>query len=157
MEPNEPILLDRAIELAEASVLAGGGPFGALVAQGGRIIAEGQNRVVLSRDPTAHAEIAAIRAACAALSRFELSGCSVYASCEPCPMCLAALYWARVDAVVYACTREDADQAGFDDQRIYGELARPPRERALPMRRLDRPGALDAFRIWREIPNRQDY
>lgn len=125
----------RAIALSRAQLEGTtGGPFGAVVARDGRIIAEGVNRVTSTNDPTAHAEIVAIRAACTALATFSLAGCTIYASCEPCPMCLAAIYWARLDALVFAAGRADAARIGFDDARIYDEIARPVDSRALPAR-----------------------
>jgi len=125
----------RAIALSRAQLDGTtGGPFGAIVARDGRIIPEGVNRVTSTNDPTAHAEIVAIRAACTALATFSLAGCTIYASCEPCPMCLAAIYWARLDALVFAAGRADAARIGFDDARIYDEIARPVDTRALPAR-----------------------
>lgn len=125
----------RAIALSRAQLDGtAGGPFGAVVARAGRIIAEGVNRVTSTNDPTAHAEIVAIRAACTALATFSLAGCTIYASCEPCPMCLAAIYWARLDALVFAAGRADAARIGFDDARIHDEIARPVDARALPAR-----------------------
>lgn len=125
-----------------------GGPFGAVVVKDGRIVGRGQNMVTSANDPTAHAEITAIRDACRTLGDFSLHGCDLYASCEPCPMCLAAIYWSGIDRVVYAASTEDAEAAGFDDALIYRELARPPEKRRLPMVRLDDPSARDAFREW---------
>jgi tRNA(Arg) A34 adenosine deaminase TadA len=150
-------LLRRAIALAVASVEGGGGPFGAVVARRGRILGEGTNRVTGSNDPTAHAEVEAVRAACAALGAFELSGCTVYASCEPCPMCLGALYWARVERIVYADGREDAARAGFDDAEIYAELARAPAERRIPMVHDLRDEGLAAFAAWERKTDKQPY
>ena len=128
--------LREAIALARRSVAEGGGPFGALVARDGRVVAGGTNRVTLERDPTAHAEVVAIRAACRALGTHDLSGCVLYASCEPCPMCLGAAQWARLEEVVHAADRAQAAAAGFDDQRFHAELARAPAERSLRARRL---------------------
>jgi guanine deaminase len=124
--------MDQAIDLAAASARAGGGPFAALVVKDGNVIASGVNQVVRANDPTAHAEIVAIREACRAIGSFQLAGCEVYASCEPCPMCLGALYWARPERIFFAATREDAAAAGFDDAFIYRELAKPQRERTIP-------------------------
>lgn len=123
----------RAISLACESVETHGGPFGAVIVRDGAIIAEGMNRVTPSKDPTAHAEMVAIRAACAALDRFDLRGCTIYTSCEPCPMCLAALHWARVERIVYAASQQDAAAAGFDDAELYAEVARPHAERTTPI------------------------
>ena len=150
-------LLERAIALGVANVARGGGPFGAVVAAGERVVAEGVNRVTASCDPTAHAEIVAIRAAGGALSRFSLEGLTLYASCEPCPMCLAACYWARLDRVVFAADRFDARAAGFDDVHLYEELTRPATERALPLLRLEVADRLAPFAAWRDAPARTPY
>ena len=120
----------RAIALSEESVKNGGGPFGAVIARKGEIIAEAANRVTLDHDPTAHAEVSAIRLASSKLGTFNLSGCDIYTSCEPCPMCLGAIYWARLDNVYYANNREDAANIGFDDDFIYHEMALKPSERS---------------------------
>lgn len=123
----------RAIQLACESVETHGGPFGAVIVRDGAIISEGMNRVTPDKDPTAHAEMVAIRAACVALDRFDLRGCTIYTSCEPCPMCLAALHWARVERIVYAASQQDAAAAGFDDAELYAEVARPHVERSTPI------------------------
>lgn len=123
----------RAIRLACESVETHGGPFGAVIVRDGAIVAEGMNRVTPNKDPTAHAEMVAIRAACATLARFDLRGCTIYTSCEPCPMCLAALHWARVERIVYAASQQDAAAAGFDDAELYAEVARPHAERTTPI------------------------
>ena len=155
--PDHDTHLSRAIELARRSVAAGGGPFGAVVTRGDEVLAEGANRVTLDRDPSAHAEVVAIRAACAAVGSHELGGCTVYASCEPCPMCLATLWWARVERVVFAATREDAAAAGFDDAAVYAEITRPLDERRLPLeRRLAERGG-GPFDDWRAKPDRVEY
>jgi guanine deaminase len=153
----EAALLERAIALGVANVAQGGGPFGAVVAQGERVVAEGVNRVTASCDPTAHAEIVAIRAAGGALGRFSLEGLTLYASCEPCPMCLAACHWARLDRVVFAADRFDARDAGFDDAHLYEELARPVAERALPLVRLAVTDRLAPFAAWRDAAARTPY
>jgi guanine deaminase len=153
----EAALLARAIALGVANVAAGGGPFGAVIAQDGRIVAEGANRVTASCDPTAHAEIVAIREAGRALGRFSLEGLTLYASCEPCPMCLAACYWARLDRVVFAADRFDAQEAGFDDAHIYAELAKPAEARALPLVRRAVADRLAPFTAWREAAARTAY
>lgn len=141
--------MGRAIELAIENVHSGhGGPFAAVVVRNGKIIAEGTNRVTSSKDPTAHAEIVAIREACKKLKHFELEGCEIYATCEPCPMCLGAIYWARPALVYFACTAADATHAGFDDSVIYEEIARPHEHRKIPMKSLMREEALEAFRAW---------
>jgi tRNA(Arg) A34 adenosine deaminase TadA len=134
-----------------------GGPFGALVVHEGRVIGSGSTRVLADRDPTAHAEIVAIRRACANLYGFGLAGCELYTTCEPCPMCLGAIYWARIDRVVYACDRIDAARAGFDDARFYDEIERTIGERQLPFRQLLRDEALAAFRAWMSKADRVTY
>jgi guanine deaminase len=155
-EPEE--LMGRTLDEALRSAVApGGGPFGALVAREGKVIATGRNEVVARRDPTAHAEIVAIRAACAAIESFQLAGCDLYASCEPCPMCLGAIYWARPRAVYYAATRADAAAAGFDDEFIYEELELPAEARSLPLRHLGHPQAREPFAAWTAKPGRVDY
>ena len=148
----------RAIELAIENVKRGrGGPFAALVVKGGAIIAEGANQVTRSNDPTAHAEVVAIRNACQKLNHFRLGGCDIYTTCEPCPMCLGAVYWSRVDRVFFAGRREDAAAAGFDDAMIYEELDRPLGARKLPMIPLMRAESQAAFEAWRNSGNRIDY
>jgi guanine deaminase len=139
----------RAIELSIENVRAGrGGPFAAVIVKSGEIVAEGANAVTSGNDPTAHAEIMAIREACRKLGTFELEDCEMYATCEPCPMCLGAIYWARLVRVYFAALSADASQAGFDDSFIYGEIARPREERKIPMIPLMREEALAAFRAW---------
>lgn len=150
-------LMRRAIELSLRNVAEGGGPFGAVVARGGEIVAEGVNRVTAQCDPTAHAEVAAIRAAARKLGTFDLSGCDIYASCEPCPMCLGAIYWARLDRLFYAATKDDAARAGFDDAFIYRELALDPSLRRLATTRLLGDEALATFRAWEEKADRHPY
>ena len=147
----------RAIDLSIENVTNGGGPFAALVVRGDEIIASGVNRVTATNDPTAHAEIVAIREACAKLQTFQLEGCDIYTTCEPCPMCLGAIYWARAARVFYANTREDAREIGFDDDFIYREIATPLNLRAIPMIPLLRDHALRAFRLWRTKPDKQPY
>jgi len=149
--------LARAIALAVANVGRGGGPFGAVVAGPRGIVAEGTNRVTAECDPTAHAEVQAIRAAGRARGDFSLAGLVLYASCEPCPMCLAACYWARLDRVVFAADRFAAQQAGFDDAHIYAELARASAERALPLERRAHPDAGAPFTAWRDAVARTPY
>src|ERR1700729_1872325 len=139
----------RAIELAVENARSGrGGPFAALVVKDGRIMGEGVNSVTSSNDPTAHAEVVAIRAACSAIGTFQLEGCDLYTTCEPCPMCLGAIYWARPARVFYANTAADAAAIGFDDAFIYSELKRPLADRKVPMIQLMRENALAAFREW---------
>ncbi len=148
----------RAIALAIENVHAGrGGPFAALVVKDGRVIAEGTNRVTPSNDPTAHAEIVAIREACRALNDFQLTGCDLYATCEPCPMCQGAIYWARLAHVFYAGTAADAATAGFDDAFIHDELKQPPAARRIPMRQLLRDESLVAFEAWKKQENKKPY
>ena len=133
------------------------GPFGAVIVKGGKIVGRGFNRVTASNDPTAHAEIIAIRAACRKLKTFRLSGCEVYTSCEPCPMCLAAIYWARVRRVYFAATQGDAKRAGFDDELIYRELARPMTRRRIPMKQVLRREAVSALEAWRNSLSKITY
>jgi guanine deaminase len=148
----------RAIELSIDNVRTGrGGPFGAVVVKDGRIIAEGANCVTQVNDPTAHAEIVAIREACRKLGEFELRGCEIYTSCEPCPMCMGAIYWARPDRVYYGNTAADAAEAGFDDSLIYNELPLPLSQRKIPMIRMMSGEAIEAFRAWQKQPNKIAY
>jgi tRNA(Arg) A34 adenosine deaminase TadA len=145
----DPIFMQRAIALATENVASGaGGPFGAVVVRHGEIVATGVNRVTATNDPTAHAEVVAIRNACAALGSFQLTGCQVYTSCEPCPMCLAAIYWARCDAIFYGNTAADAAAAGFDDSFLYQELKVPLDQRKIPITRLLGDEAIRSFRLW---------
>jgi len=147
-----------AIELAEYNVQQGqGGPFGAVVVKDGMIISRSANKVVPSNDPTAHAEVLAIRTACQELETFSLEGCVIYTSCEPCPMCLGAIYWARLDKVYYANNKADAAAIGFDDQFIYEELDKKMAERKLPIVQLLRDEALGAFKLWGSIENKTEY
>ena len=148
----------EAIRLSRVKMKAGcGGPFGAVVVRHGRVIARGWNQVTSGNDPTAHAEVTAIREACRRLGTFQLDDCDLYTSCEPCPMCLGAIYWARPRRVFYACTRKDAARIGFDDDLIYRELARPNARRQRKMRQLLRSEGLVAFREWAEKADRTDY
>jgi len=148
----------RAIALALENVQSGrGGPFGAVVARGEEIIAEGTNQVTFANDPSAHAEMLAVRAACRKLGHFQLTGCEVYSSCEPCPMCLGLIYWARPAKLYYAATAEDAAAIGFDDSRIYRELQSPPAARTIPMTQMLRDDALAAFRAWEAKPDKIPY
>ena len=148
----------EAIRLAGENIENGnGGPFGAVVVKDGVIIATAANRVTSTNDPTAHAEIVAIREACKALNTFDLSGCVIYASCEPCPMCLVALMWARIEKLYYAADRKDAAKAGFDDEIFYHELSLPPDQRKLPVIQLLKDEAIDVFNRWNEIPDKTEY
>jgi tRNA(Arg) A34 adenosine deaminase TadA len=153
----EESFMRRAIALSCQGVAEGGGPFGAVVVKDGRIIGEGRNNVVPGRDPTLHAEVVAIRAACAALGTHDLTGAVIYTSCEPCPMCLAAIWWARIGEIVFANDRQDAAAIGFDDAAIYEEVARPLETRALPIRRLLASEAIEAFRLWEAKPDKVAY
>ena len=150
-------LMREAIRLSEENVANGGGPFGAVIARGGEIIATGVNRVTASNDPTAHAEVSAIRRAAQALGTFNLAGCEIFTSCEPCPMCLGAIYWARLDRVYYANTKADARDIGFDDSFIYDELALPQAERRLPSEEMLRSEALQAFELWSGKTDKTEY
>lgn len=147
----------RAIELALENVRNGGGPFAAVIVKNGSIIAEGANRVTALNDPTAHAEVVAIRTACAALGSFQLDGCDVYTTSEPCPMCLGAIYWARPARVYFASSKADAAQAGFDDAFIYEQIALLPELRKIPFLELMRDESLACFQAWKDNPNRIDY
>ena len=149
--------MEQAIELAAANVRRGGGPFAALVVRDRVVIASGANQVTLANDPTAHAEMVAIREACRALGGFQLAGCEVYSSCEPCPMCLGALYWARPARVYFAATAADAAAAGFDDAFIYRQLQTPHAERAIPMIRLADKLAALPFEEWARKPDKTRY
>jgi len=148
----------RAIQLSVENVRSGrGGPFGAVVVKDGAIVAEGVNQVTAKNDPTAHAEVLAIRQACQKLRDFELRGCDLYTSCEPCPMCLGAIYWARIDKVYFGNVAADAAKIGFDDSAIYGELTQPHSQRVIPMMQMMREEALAAFRAWEEKPGKIPY
>lgn len=153
----QPVLLQRAIAIACENVESGGGPFGCVVVRDGVLLAESGNRVVPDHDPTAHAEVLAIRLACRALRSHQLEGCDVYCSCEPCPMCLGALYWARPRAVYFAATRDDAARAGFDDAMIYEELRRPPEQRLRTIRRVALDDATRPFELWRNSGRKVAY
>jgi len=156
-QPNLEFLR-RAIALATENVTSGrGGPFAALIARDGEIIAEGVNMVTATNDPTAHAEVTAIRAACKAMNAFTLAGCELYTSCEPCPMCLAASHWARLDAVFFGAGAEDAARAGFDDAYLYAEFRKSPDDRSLPARQFLRDEAWSSFAAWIVSPNKIDY
>ena len=147
-----------AIALSEQNVREGrGGPFGAVIVKDGEVIAQSANRVVPDNDPTAHAEVAAIRLACKALNTFDLSGCIIYASCEPCPMCLGAIYWARMDKIYYGNSKADAADIGFDDAFIYDELNCAMDQRKIPLVTLLRDEAIGAFRLWEEMENKDHY
>lgn len=150
--------MDEAIRLAESNVQLGkGGPFGALVVRNGEIIARGINLVTATNDPTAHAEVVAIRQACEKLGWFEIRDCEIYSSCEPCPMCLGAIYWARPATVYFAASRQDAAKVGFDDAHIYDEIAAPLSERKIPSIHVKHENALSAFQKWNESGKKIPY
>lgn len=150
--------MQQAIALSLENVRSGtGGPFASLVVRAGSVLASGTNQVTTLRDPTAHAEVVAIRAACQAIGSFQLSDCELYTTCEPCPMCMGAIYWARLSKVYYASTRRDAAQVGFDDSLIYDELALASEARKIPMIQIMREQALEAFREWEKSPNKVNY
>jgi guanine deaminase len=156
--PVDEAFLREAIRLSRVRMRTGGaGPFGAVVVRDGAIVARGWNRVTAANDPTAHAEVVAIRRACTRLRSFSLAGCTLYASCEPCPMCLGAAYWARLDRLVFAAGRQDAAAAGFDDAFIYDQVPLGPFERSLPTSQLLREEAIAAFDAWLADPDRVPY
>ncbi len=155
MEKNE--MMREAIRLSVDNVRDGGGPFGAVIVRNGEVVATGTNRVTVVNDPTAHAEVTAIRNASRALGRFDLSDCEIYTSCEPCPMCLGAIYWARLRKVYYGCTKDDAKAVNFDDSFIYDELALPREKRHLPSEPMLRDEALEAFRLWKDKDDKIEY
>jgi len=147
----------EAVSLGSTGMQEGGGPFGAVIICAGKLVGRGRNLVTRNLDPTAHAEVCAIRDACQELRRFDLRGCELYSSCEPCPMCLAAIYWARVDRIFYACTREDAARAGFDDQFIYDQLGLDLAARSLPMKQIPSASAEELFGEWIANPDKTPY
>lgn len=157
MSEKDSLFIRRAIGLSIKNVKRGGGPFGAVITKDGKIISESCNQVTLLNDPTAHAEIGAIREAARKLNTFDLSECSIYVSCEPCPMCLGAIYWARINKVFFANTRFDAENIGFDDSLIYKEISLPIKERHIEFKQLLREEALEAFRVWEESENKVEY
>jgi guanine deaminase len=154
---SDDALLQEAVDLAVEAAGGAGGPFGAIVARGEEILATGTNRVTRDRDPTAHAEIVAIRAACARAGEFRLDGCVLYSSCEPCPMCLAATWWSRIERIVFAATRDDAAAAGFDDSALYAEVAAPLERRSLPIARGSVADAGAPFSAWAANPAKIPY
>src|SRR5688500_2924263 len=157
-QPVAAVFMQEAIRLSIEHMRNGdGGPFGAIVTKDGKIIGRGWNQVTSSNDPTAHAEIVAIREACRNLNTFQLEGCDLYASCEPCPMCLSAIYWARISRLFFAGTRQDAAEAGFDDEMMYREVALPPFDRRLPTTQILRDAVLTVFAEWRAKPDRLPY
>ena len=150
-------LMRRAIKLSADSVSNGGGPFGAVIVRDGEIIAEGSNGVTILNDPTAHAEVSAIRQACQKLNSFDLTGCEIYTSCEPCPMCLGAIYWAHIDKIYYANDRKDAANIGFDDELIYQEMEVQPQYRKKPSEILLNNEAIKVFQQWTEKTDKTRY
>ncbi len=158
MNPTHLKYMQRAIELARLAVVNNqGGPFGAVVVKEGKVIGEGWNQVTSRNDPTSHAEIVAIRDACANLNSFQLEGCIIYSSCEPCPMCLGAIYWARPKALYFGCSKEDAARIGFDDHFIYEELALDTAHRSIPTQSFMRNKALQAFQEWENKGDKIEY
>jgi guanine deaminase len=155
---GNPEYMRLAIRLATENVTSGrGGPFGAVVVKDGKVLSTGTNQVTATNDPTAHAEVVAVRNACAAVGSFQLDGCEVYTSCEPCPMCLAALYWSRCRIIFYGNNAADAAQAGFDDAFLYEEMKKPLEGRALPIVRLLSDEAMENFRAWEQSPFKVKY
>lgn len=157
MMVNHKKLMQRAIDCSCENLALGGGPFGAVIVKNGEIIAEGSNKVTIDNDPTAHAEVVAIRKAAKLLENYNLSGCDIYTSCEPCPMCLSAIYWARIDHIYYANTREDAKNIDFDDSLIYNEVALPIEARKIPMKQLSRDDAQKVFLQWKNKIDKTKY
>ena len=156
MEEDRSFLM-RAIEIAGNNIEKGGGPFGAVVSKNGKIISEAFNRVILTNDPTAHAEMLAIREAASVLKSHDLGECTLYASCEPCPMCLGAIYWAGIKKVVYACEKTDAEEAGFSDKLIYEEIMLEPENRKISFLKLADAGGKEPFRIWDKFESKISY
>ena len=151
------LFMMRAIELSIESAKSKGGPFGCIIVKNNKIIAEGSNKVTANNDPTAHGEIVAIRAACQKLNTFNLSGCDLYSSCEPCPMCLSAIYWSRIENIFYANTRIDAKNIDFDDSFIYSEINKNLENRKIKMQQIHRDEALEAFKIWENKEDKIKY
>jgi tRNA(Arg) A34 adenosine deaminase TadA len=156
MTSNKNFML-RAIELSIISANNDGGPFGCVIVKNNQIIAEGSNKVTLTNDPTAHAEIVSIREACKKLKTFNLTGCDLYSSCEPCPMCLSAIYWSHIDNIFYANTRDDAKKINFDDSLIYSEFSKKIEDRKIPIKQMLRDEALQAFKIWSKKTDKIEY
>ena len=156
MESKKKFML-RAIELSVSSASTDGGPFGCVIVKDGKIVAEGNNKVTATNDPTAHGEIVAIREACRKLNTFNLLGCELYSSCEPCPMCLSAIYWSHINIVYYANNRDDAKKIDFDDSMIYSEINKKVSERKIKMYQMMRDEALEAFKIWNKKSDKIKY
>jgi guanine deaminase len=158
MTTIEQEFLERAIDLSRENMRSGkGGPFGCVIVKDGKIIGEGCNQVATTNDPTAHAEVVAIRDACKGLGSFQLTDCDVYASCEPCPMCLGAIYWARPKRVIYANTKQDAAAINFDDQFIYDEIEKPDQERTIAFLHYPLQEAIQVFEEWKQMENKIEY
>lgn len=158
MTTDEQKFLEKAIELSREGMQSGkGGPFGCVIVKDGKIIGEGHNQVATTNDPTAHAEVVAIRNACKTLGSFQLTDCDVYASCEPCPMCLGAIYWARPKRVIYANTKKDAAAINFDDHFIYDEIEKPDSERTIEFIHLPNQKAIEVFEEWKRMENKVEY
>ena len=149
--------MQRAIELSLESINSGGGPFGSVIVKDDKIISEGMNRVTVNNDPTAHGEIVSIRNACKELNTFNLSDCFLYSSCEPCPMCMSAIYWSRIAKVYYGNTRDDAKKIEFDDSFIYSEISKQNKDRSILMEQILRDEALEAFEIWKNKTDKTKY
>lgn len=157
IDRSDETWLQQAVDLATANVASGGGPFGAIVVRDGAVVATGVNRVTLQLDPTAHAEVSAIRAACQVLGTFSLAGCTLYTSCEPCPMCAASSLWARLDRVLFCANRDDAAEGGFDDRAFYELLSAAPHAWPTAVQELRLGSAVSPFRAWQDNPVRVDY
>jgi tRNA(Arg) A34 adenosine deaminase TadA len=158
MEHTHEDFMKMAIALSVNNVQENiGGPFGAVIVKAGKVIAQSANKVTTTNDPTAHAEVSAIRMACSVLKTFDLTGCVIYTSCEPCPMCLGAIYWAKIETIYYANTKNDAEEIGFSDKFIYDELDKPMEKRVLPVIQMMRNEGLEAFKLWETSPMRIEY
>lgn len=157
MSDFNPKWMLKAIKLSVESISKGGGPFGAVIVKDGKEIASGYNQVTKKIDPTAHAEVSVIRKAAKKLRTFDLSGCEIYSSCEPCPMCLSAIYWARIDKIYFGNTKEDAKDVGFDDSFIYRQLELPEEKRSIPVMHVMRDEAVKAFEVWKNTENKISY
>lgn len=157
MSENDKKFMRRAIDLSIENVANGGGPFGAVIVRDGEIISTGTNNVVPHCDPTAHAEVTAIRKACQKVKDFNLAGCTIYTSCEPCPMCLSAIYWAGIERIYYGNTKEDAEEINFSDKFIYEEIERPISERKVPAQMMMRDEAQEAFIAWKNKEDKIEY
>lgn len=157
MTRQDKLFMQQAIDLSMENVANGGGPFGAVIVRDGKVVATGVNRVTANNDPTAHAEVSAIRAACQKEGSFKLTGCTIYTSCEPCPMCLSAIYWAGLSRICFANTKQDAEDICFGDKFIYEEIERPISRRAIPTESFMREEALQAFRAWEAKTDKINY